>query len=45
MGDFILALVSIASGLAAVTAFGMAFHAHWHLLAGQHEPSEIDRAE
>lgn len=32
MGDLILALVSIASLGGAVTALGLAFRHHWHLL-------------
>lgn len=45
MSDFILALISILSGLSAATAFGMAFQSHWHLLSGQHAPQPVDQAE
>lgn len=38
MGDLILALVCIASGLGAATAFGMAFRHHWHLISHGDQP-------
>ncbi len=46
MGDMILALVSIVSGLGAAAALGMAFRHHWLLLThDQQSPPEIERPE
>jgi len=44
MGDIILALICIASGLGTASAFGMAFRHHWQLIAHD-QPPETKKPE
>lgn len=44
MGDMILALVCIASGLGAATGFGLAFRHHWQIVMHEQQQPQAERS-